>query len=265
MGVKSSIYKGMVTHKRLRPGKHMLKYNVFSLLLDLDELEALNKYFPLFSCNKWSLLSFYERDHGSTAKEPLRLWVERTLTAAEIEYEELKIKLLCYPRVFGYGFNPLSVYFCYDKDEKLICILYEVCNTFRERHTYIIPVRNRADGIIRQNCRKKLYVSPFIAMEAEYNFHITPPANTIKIVIKETDEDGLFLIASFNGYHVNITGLSLLKCLFQYPLMSFKIIGGIHWEAFKLWSKGVPFFKHKTADYRVSVSNVTSNTKEKTP
>ena len=257
----SSIYEGIVFHQRLRPKKHRLTYKVFSLLLDLDDLGAVKKFFPLFSINRWGIFSFFEKDHGSMTGTPLKTWVEEQVKSADIEFKELKVKLLCYPRVLGYGFNPLSIYFCYSENEQLVCVIYEVCNTFLERHSYIIPVTSALSDTIKQSCKKELYVSPFVDMNAEYRFEISPPDRGISVLIKENDEDGVFLIASFVGKRRNITGLSLFKYIFQYPFMSAKIILGIHWEAVKLWLKGLPYIAHSPADRKVASSKIRPDTR----
>ena len=140
-------------------------------------------------------------------------------------------------------------------------MIYEVCNTFLERHSYIIPVTSALSGTIKQSCKKELYVSPFVDMNAEYRFEISPPDRGISVLIKENDEDGVFLIASFVGKRRNITGLSLFKYVFQYPFMSAKIILGIHWEAVKLWLKGVPYFAHSPADRKVASSKIRPDTR----
>ena len=215
----------------------------------------------MFSINRWGIFSFFEKDHGSITGTPLKTWVEEQVKSADIEFKELKVKLLCYPRVLGYGFNPLSIYFCYSENKQLVCVIYEVCNTFLERHSYIIPVTSALSDTIKQSCKKELYVSPFVDMNAEYRFEISPPDHGISVLIKENDEDGVFLIASFVGKRRNITGLSLFKYVFQYPFMSAKIILGIHWEAVKLWLKGVPYFAHSPADRKVASSKIRPDTR----
>ncbi len=245
---KSCIYDGAVFHRRHRPKKHKLSYRVFSTLLDLDELPALAKNTAGFSYNRFGLFSFHDRDHGSGTGEPLRTWVEGHLKSADISLDGGAIRLLCYPRLFGYVFNPLSVYFCYRKEETeevLAAILYEVTNTFHERHTYLIPVANqRPEGIVRQACGKKMYVSPFLDMEMTYNFRIKPPTDDITVAIHETNSEGPILDASFSGFRKPFSSSELLKTYIRFPLMTLKIIGGIHWEALKLWAKGVPVTHH---------------------
>ena len=124
--MKSFIYNGLVTHKRLRPVKHFLKYRTFSFLLDLDEIEELDKNYLIFSYNRFNIFSFYNKDHGDRDGLCLKKWAINILKKFQIEKNINKIKLLCYPRIFGYVFNPLSVFFVYDDNENLISILYEV-------------------------------------------------------------------------------------------------------------------------------------------
>ena len=182
---KSCLYEGFVVHERVRPKRHRLRYQVFSMLFDLDELSALDRQSRLFGYNRWAPLAFFDRDHGPADGTALRPWVEARLTDAGMEPDGGAIRLLCYPRIFGYAFNPLSVYFCYARDGALRAILYEVCNTFKERHTYVIPVTDTERPVIRQSCDKALYVSPFIGMKSNYNFRIVPPGEGINIVIRQ--------------------------------------------------------------------------------
>lgn len=247
MKLASSLYCGTVFHKRLRPKPHKLRYRVFSLLLDLDELPDLDRRFRLFGYNRFAPLAFHDADHGAADGSPLRPWVEQRLDEAGLNPDGGPIRLLCYPRIFGYVFNPLSVYFCYRRDGGLTAILYEVCNTFGERHTYVIPAPDSPAGIVSQRCRKALYVSPFIGMEAEYQFRIRPPGGDVAVIIHEGDSGGPLLIASFHGERTPITGTALASILARFPLLTLKVMAAIHWEALRLWLKGTRPHRHVPA------------------
>ena len=160
------VYFGEVMHRRLGAVRHRFTYRVFSVLLDLDRLETLGRRLKLFSYNRVNIFSFQDRDHGARDGSPLRPWVERHLSAAGLGHlRGGRIRLLCFPRLWGYVFNPLSVFFCEAPDGTLAAILYEVSNTFGERHCYLEPVNPSAAGVIEQGCAKRFYVFESIAEE----------------------------------------------------------------------------------------------------
>ena len=239
----SSIYNGTVIHKRFKPKIHFFKYKVFSLLLDLSDLNRLDKDISFFSYNTFNLISFFDKDHGERDGSSLFEWVKKSLVENNINSENIKIKLLCYPRIFGYVFNPLSVFFVYDHQENLISILYEVKNTFGEQHTYIFKVEN--NNLLQHNCSKKFHVSPFIEMNCNYFFKILKPAEKISVIIDQYQLDDKVLFASQDGRRVDFNSKELLKSYIKHPLMTLKIISAIHFEAFKLWAKGIRFVKKK--------------------
>jgi DUF1365 family protein len=251
--MNSALYAGQVVHRRLRPKRHKLSYRVFSLLLDLDEIGELSRSLRLFGHNRAAVFSFHDSDHGD-GNGDLAGWVNAQLDAAGITLGSPRIRMLCYPRIFGYVFNPLTVWFCSDGEE-LRAILYEVHNTFHERRTYVIRVAPGANAI-EQRCAKELYVSPFVPMECAYTFHILPPDEKVVVSIDETDGEGLLLKASFAGSRQPMTDATLARALFAYPLMTLKVWGAIHWEALKLWRKGVPVFRHRAAPARVATTIV---------
>ncbi|GGF85201.1 DUF1365 domain-containing protein [Rhizobium wenxiniae] len=247
MSLTSSIYAGTVVHTRLRPKKHNLRYSVFSLLLDLDELAELDSSLRLFGVNRRGLFSFWEKDHGDGISDGLKAWVTSQLSDAGINTDELNIRVLCYPRIFGYVFNPLTVYFCYGVKSELRAVIYEVCNTFHERHAYIIPADGEDSGQISHSCNKDLYVSPFVPMDCRYDFSVRTPAEQVRIAIKESDADGMFLYAMFQGRHAPLTDRNLAMAFLKYPLMTLKVTAAIHWEALRLWLKRVPVHRHARA------------------
>ncbi len=255
----SALYHGSVMHRRLRPRRHQLRYRVFSLLLDLDELPALHRSVRLFSHNRFNLFSFHDRDHGAGDGRPLRDWIEEHLRSADPALCGGPIRVLCYPRILGYVFNPLTVYFCHDASGRLSAILYEVSNTFSERHTYLFAVPEGANGPIRQSCRKVFYVSPFISADGRYDFTVVPPGDDLAVVIQESDDEGRLLDASFVGRREALTGTALLRAFVRYPLMTLKVIVAIHWEALKLWRKGVPLHD-RPAPPQHAVTAVTDRT-----
>ena len=240
----SCIYNGSVIHKRFKPKEHFFKYKVFSLFIDLSELEELNKNLKFFSFNKFNLISFHEKDHGERDGSSLLDWVKLNLRNNNISTENIKIKLLCYPRILGYVFNPLSIFFIYNKDENLISILYEVKNTFGEQHTYVFKVESE-NKLIQNNCSKKFHVSPFIEMNCNYFFRILKPGENLSVKIDQYDQEGKILFASQDGKRSDLTSENLMNSYLNHPLMTFKIISAIHFEAFKLWIKGIKFIKKK--------------------
>ena len=239
----SSIYNGTVIHKRFKPKIHFFKYRVFSLLIDLSELDILDKKINYFSYNKFNLISFFDKDHGERDGSSIVEWVKKNLNENGLNTENIKIKLLCYPRILGYVFNPLSVFYVYDINEKLVSILYEVKNTFGEQHTYIFRVEN--NSLLQHNCEKKFHVSPFIEMDCNYFFRILKPAEKISVIIDQYQSNEKILYASQDGKRADFTSSELIKSYLKHPLMTFKIISAIHFEAFKLWIKGIRFIKKK--------------------
>ena len=242
--INSCIYSGNVIHKRFKPKEHFFKYKVFSLFIDLSELNELNDKLKFFSLNKFNLISFYEKDHGERDGTSLFDWVKKNLSTNEISTDNIKVKLLCYPRILGYVFNPLSIFFVYDKNNNLISILYEVKNTFDEQHTYVFKVESQ-NKLIQNNCSKKFHVSPFIEMDCNYFFKILNPDQKLSIVIDQYDQEGKILFASQDGVRSDLTSKNLMNSYLKHPLMTFKIISAIHFEAFKLWIKGIKFIKKK--------------------
>ena len=242
--LNSCIYSGFVTHRRFKPKRHFFTYKTFSLLIDLNEIENLDKKIKFFSYNKFNILSFYDSDHGPRDGSPLINWVKNTLSDAKINIGSGTVKLLCYPRFFGYVFNPLSVFYCYDEASQLKAILYEVKNTFNEQHTYVFSASS-SSNLVLHKCDKKFYVSPFMEMKTFYNFRLLNPGDILNIFIKQSDIDGTLLTACQVGKKLEISGKNLLFQFLKHPLMSFKVIMAIHFEALRLWIKGVKLVKKK--------------------
>ena len=238
----SCIYIGSVVHKRFKPKKHFFKYGVFSLFLDLDEINELDQKILFFSYNKFNILSFFDKDHGYRDGSSIKNWLIHVLQKKNISTINIKIKILCYPRIFGYVFNPLSIFFIYDSDSNPIAILYEVKNTFGEQHTYVfkIDIKNKQ---ILNNCKKKFYVSPFMDLESKYFFKVLIPNERLSVIIDQRDKEGKLLFASQDGERVKLSSKNLLKSYLKHPLMTLKIISAIHYEALKLWMKGIKLVK----------------------
>lgn len=237
-GYKSTLYTGSITHRRLRPRHHSLRYSIFYLLLDLDEIGALTRTLRLFSHNRFNFFSFYDRDHGEGSATSLRDRIERYLQDAGVDFGG-PIRLLTMPRILGYAFNPLSIYFCHRRDESLSAILYEVNNTFGQRHNYLIPVPSGAQGPFCQESQKSFYVSPFMSTDMVYSFSITPPEKTLAVSVIGRDQAGPLIIARLTAARQDLNDAALARVFCAYPLMTFKVIAGIYWEALLIWLKGI--------------------------
>ena len=243
--MNSCIYNGVVTHKRFKPVKHFLKYKTFSFFIDLDEIEKLDKDNIIFSFNRFNVFSFYNKDHGDRDGKSLKVWVIDNLRKFNINEKINKIKLLCYPRIFGYVFNPLSIFYCY-QDGELKVVFYEVKNTFNEQHTYIFKVKD--SNVVNQKCKKKFYVSPFMNMDTYYSFRLLNPNEKLSVSIKQTDKKDTILTAVQTGERKDFNLKQLVINFFRYPLMTIKIISAIHFEALLLWKKGA---KYKKRDIKI--------------
>lgn len=243
MSSDSALYVGSVMHQRLRPVRHRLDYRIFSLLVDIDELPALADRLRLFSLNRFNLFSLHERDYGAGDGRSLRRHVEEQLEAAGLAAGGT-IRLLSMPRILGHAFNPLCVYFCHRPDGALQAILYEVNNTFGERHSYLLPVDEAESRgtAVAQECDKQFHVSPFLALDMRYVFRIEPPQadrGGLCIDVTASDKEGAVLHARFDARRFALDDAGLVRMFLSHPLLALKVVVAIHWEALRLWIKGV--------------------------
>ena len=231
-------------HRRLLPFRHRFVYRLFSVLLDLDDIPKLSKRLRLFSHNRLNLFSYHDRDHGARDGSPIRYWVNAYLREAGFDPTEFRIMTHCFPRVLGYVFNPLTIYFCYSANETLRAVLYEVKNTFGEQHGYLVPVKfdRKGDQPIVQSCEKSFYVSPFIEMDATYRFRLKEPRQRLSILIRQSLTDGETLVATHTAGRRPLDDANLARAFLIYPFMTIKVIVGIHWEALMLWIKGARYY-----------------------
>ena len=241
----SALYRGEVMHQRLRPARHRLRYRMFSLLLDLDELALLDARLKLLSVNARNVFSFHEADHGDGSTLPLKTQVRRWLQAAGLKPGG-RVRLLAMPRILGFAFNPLSVYFCDAPQGGLEAIVYEVNSTFGERHHYVLPVVGQRDGVVVQRCAKAMHVSPFLGMDAEYRFSVRPPEGhaSLHLGIGVHDAQGPLLHATYAATHAPLRDRALALALLTHPLLTLKVVAAIHWDALRLWLKRVPLHPH---------------------
>lgn len=238
-----ALYPGEVMHARLKPFVHRFTYKVFSLLIDLDRLQEAGRRSPLFAVNAPGLVSFHEADHAEIDGENLRTMADRLLAQAGLREPAARILLLAYPRMLGYVFNPISVFFAYSGDGRLLAAIYRVRNTFGERHSYVARVEDGelSEAGLRQQRTKIFHVSPFIPLGARYHFRILPPGRAVRLRIHETEAGEPLLAATFVGEGRRFTTASLLAVLARTPLMTWKVVYAIHWQALKIWWKGATF------------------------
>lgn len=245
-GTRSALYVGEVMHRRLRPRLHKLRYRMFSLLLDLDEIDALAGRLRLFSRARFNVFGFRDADHLDGTHTPLKAQVAARMERAGIAWAPGPVRVLTMPRVLGFAFNPISVWFIHHRSGALAAVLYEVNNTFGDRHEYLLPVAP-ADAdkpAIRQSAAKAFHVSPFMAMDMTYDFRVTPPAAKFGLAIIGSDAGGALIAAVHTASRRELTDAALARVFVTHPLLTIKVVGGILWEAGKLWTKRVPIHNY---------------------
>ena len=250
--MNATLYLGEVVHRRLRPRTHRLRYRVFWMLLDLNELGEAEGRFRLFSHNRFNLLGFHDADHGDGSTTPLRVQVTRLLHREGVDIGSGAIRLLTMPRVLGYVFNPISLYYCHRPDGGLAAMIYEVTSTFRERRAYVLPVAaaDGREGRIDQRAAKGLYVSPFMDMDMRYAFRGTVPDENLGLAIDGLDREGLLIATAMRGRRRPLSDRAILAATAATPLLTIKVVVAIHWEALKLWLKGVPLTRKPSREPR---------------
>ena len=235
------LYVGEVMHRRSRPKAYEFVYRVFNIVVDIDKLrdDAVGR--RLFSYNRFNLFSFYDRDHGARDGSTLRPWVEKHLADAGLSHAAAHIQLLCMPRVLGYVFDPISIYYCSDPEGNLAAVLYEVKNTFGDQHGYLFPVERGQTAPQDHVADKIFHVSPLIAMNARYRIRTASPDDRLAVLIRESDEEGEFLVATLTGERRDMTDAALLSRFFRIPFLTLKIMIAIHFEAIRLMLRGVKY------------------------
>ncbi|MCP1673025.1 DUF1365 family protein [Natronocella acetinitrilica] len=242
--MNASLYLGTVMHRRFVPPLYGFRYRLFQLLLDIDTIDRDLRALRLLSRNRFNVFSFHDRDHGPKDGTALRPWIDATLARFGLDLAGGRVRLLCMPRVLGYGFNPLSVWYCHHSDGTLRAVLCEVRNTFGEWHGYLLHDGGAPlQGVINSSKRKCFHVSPFFPVSGSYAFRLTPPSQRLSTVIRLDQDGSPRMLASQVGERYDLTDARLLRLAVTQPLQSIKVIAAIHWQALKLWLRGARFHR----------------------
>ncbi|KQM69385.1 hypothetical protein ASE74_05135 [Pedobacter sp. Leaf216] len=248
MQINSNIYTAKVMHHRLAPKKHSFWYSVYMFYIDLDELDLLSQKLRWFSRNRFNLFSFRDAEHLQLPKENpdgsknTRQHLEDYLKENGVDGTRLNIKLLTNLNVLGYNFNPVSFYYCFDKEENPVCCVAEISNTYREMKLFFFGKDELKENTFKKITTKYFYVSPFIDHDDAFDFKLKVPSNTLDIKIDDLDKNGnLFFISTLKGEKKALTNANMLRYFFSIPFIPLQIMGMIHWQAFKLWLKKIPF------------------------
>jgi len=233
------IFQGKVVHKRLRPKEHRLHYRVFTFLLDVDQLGETERRLKFFSVDRFNIFSLYQRDHGSRDGKPMSDFAWDTVKKAGMSEQVTSVHVLLYPRIFGFAFNPITVYFCLDQNQRPALMIYEVRNTFGENLTYVLKAGPEKNGTFAHSTPKAFYVSPFNKVDGDYTFHVTFEESSLAVGVALKTDDAPLLRTHYNAAGSEMSDFKLLKLLITHPLMTLKVVAGINWEALKLWVKGM--------------------------
>jgi len=240
-----AMYSGQVMHRRLFPVSYRFIYRIMNLLIDVDQLDEAHRNSFLFSVNRFNLLAFYSRDHlpADKAQLSLREWAETILLQHDVQTPPHRILLLAFPRVLGWVFNPMSVWYCMDRDDKPLAVICEVNNTFREKHYYLLHGENKPmHWPVNQHHAKHFHVSPFTGMDADYEFRIGKPSDIATVSIREYQHGELMLVAAIKGRLIAFNTLNLVMQTLRVPLQTVKVLVAIHWHALWIWLSGSPFY-----------------------
>lgn len=250
--MKSGIYSGEVMHRRTVPVRHAFRYPIAIFALDLDELPELDRRLRWFSVNRPNLIAFHDHDHLDGGPGNTKAKVLAFLRTHGVELDGGPITLVTQCRMFGYVFNPVSFYYCHRPNGRLQCVVAEVNNTFGERYLYLLSddVRtgdNAAGGYRRYAARKVMHVSPFVSMDARYEFRFAPVGDRLSVFMTEYEHGQRFFAAYLRGRRTALTDGALAWLVLRYPLLTLRIIGAIHWQALRLYLKGAPFHHQPAA------------------
>ncbi|MBF0504753.1 MAG: DUF1365 domain-containing protein [Candidatus Omnitrophica bacterium] len=259
MELNSCLFEINITHCRIRPKRNQFRNKIFMFYLDLDEIDALVKTNYLLSRNRANVYNFRDEDHfeinGKTIKEKVLTY----LSGQGVDLEGGRIMLLTNLRTFGYIFNPVSFYFCFDRQGAPRCVVVEIGNTFGEIKPFFIGREALDNGQFVSQQKKYYYISPFIALDVPMDFRLKVPNENLDIKIDDSDTQGKFLFTVMSGQARKITNGNLLWCTIKYPLITLKVIFLIHWHALLLWLKKVPYHeKTSNSDLQKGVYRVWS-------
>lgn len=236
MNWRSSLMVGQVSHRRKAPFQHKLRYRTYSMLIDLDEFDEVVGSTRLLSHNRWNLFSIHDRDHGPRDGTNLRVWIDEQLSTAGIDPSGGRVEILLFPRLLGYSFNPLTMWFSYAADGSLRAVLYEIHNTFGHSHSHLVSVAG--SDPYRHSFAKQLHVSPFFDQDGSYSFTLRPPTDRFSVSIDYGTQDTDLLTATMVGARRPLTSGQLLRVFATHPLLTLKITVGIHWHALRILFKG---------------------------
>lgn len=245
---QGKLYVCQVLHRRPGPPRYQFSYRSFYLLVDIDAIDAVCAATPLLSHNRFNLLSIHDVDFGPHDGSNLRCWMEALLAGQGVDLAGGRIQLLSMPRVLGYGFNPISIFYCSHADGSLRAIVAQVHNTFGEYHFYVLHEHGAAmDWNLDWWKSKQFHVSPFFSREGAYRFRFTQPAERFGVSIRlysDMGEDPLLrIVTELSGRCIEINSRNVLSTTVRMPLLPLKVVAAIYWQALKLKLRGARFHR----------------------